>query len=101
VVVTATIGAEGNVIEADAVGPPMLLNGAVANLKLWRFENLRKSQRQQTIVYDYEIEGAGSCDPSSSLASRVSFDLPRRVEIVAPPVVLCDPAEVVPDRKDR
>lgn len=103
VVVTATIGAEGNVIDARAVGPPMLVKGAVANLKLWKFQRPHVKQAEQTITYDYRIEGEGdtSCDPGSSLSSRVSFDLPQRVEIVAPPVILCDPAEAVAKRKHR
>ncbi len=96
VVVTATIGVEGNVIDAHAVGPPMLVKGAVANLKLWKFQNPRKDQAQQTVIYDYAIQGVAFC---IVLPAKVDFDLPERVELSAQPVVTCDPAVTTPNKK--
>jgi len=104
VVVTATIGAEGDVIDAHAVGPPMLVKGAVANLKLWKFEKPKKGQRQQAIVYDYKIEDAenpGSCEAAPPPPPKISFDLPQRVEITAEGIVLCDPSGTIPSKKHR
>lgn len=97
VVLTATIGPEGNVVDVHAVGPPMLVKGAVANLKLWKFEKPRTGQRQQTIVYDYKIEDDTTCKITPP--SRTSFDLPQRVEIAAPEVILCDPVGTIPAKK--
>jgi TonB family protein len=99
VVVTATIGAEGNVIDARGIGPPMLVKGAVANLKLWKFEKPRTGQRQQTIVYDYKIEDDATCEVTPP--PRTSFDLPQRVEIAAEAVILCDPIGTIPAKKHR
>lgn len=98
VVLTATIGPEGNVIDVRAVGPPMLVKGAVANLKLWKFEK-RKKQRQQTIVYDYKIENDGTCEITPP--PRTSFDLPQSVEIAAPALILCDPIGTIRSKKHR
>jgi hypothetical protein len=79
----------------------MLVKGAVANLKLWKFQRPPDKPVEETITYDYRIEEDGSCDPWSSPSSTVSFDLPQRVEIAAPPVVLCDPAEATPTKRAR
>lgn len=99
VVLTATIGVEGDVIDAHAVGPPMLVKGAVTNLKLREFEKPRTGQRQQTIVYDYKIEDDATCEVTPP--PKTSFDLPQRVEIAAPALILCDPIGTIRSKKHR
>lgn len=97
IVVTAVIDANGAVIETRATGQPILAKIAMQNLRRWTFEKPRHSPWEQTIVYDYRLEGPASCHVSPSL---VTFDLPDRVTIVTNRVHECDPSVTIPKRRD-
>ena len=97
IVVTAAIDANGAVIETRATGQPMLAKSAMENLRHWTFEKPRRSPWEQSIVYDYRLEGVGGCDVSGSF---VIFDFPGHVTIVARPVETCDPISTIPKPGD-
>ena len=97
IVITATIDADGSVIETRTTGQPILARSATANLKRWTFEKPRHLPWEQTIIYDYKLEGTASCEVSPSL---VTFDSPDRVTIVANPVQTCDPSVTISKRRD-
>ena len=97
IVITATIDDNGRVVKTSATGQPLLANLAMKNLRSWMFEKPRHLPWEQTIVYDYRLEGTASCEVSPSL---VTFDLPDRVTIVANPVQTCDPSVTMSKRRD-
>jgi hypothetical protein len=87
--IQATVDRLGNVVDAQADGPPLLAKGALENIRRWKFQTSGSSSTKVTVVYEYRLEGEGNCYPMPPL---VSFDLPGRVEIVARPTHTCDPS---------
>ena len=84
--VALTINADGKVADVKAtttesnVPASHLLEAmTVTNIRRWTFAKPRIAPYKQTIVYDYEIDKSAPLDSPT----KVSFDLPERVTIVA------------------
>jgi hypothetical protein len=92
ILVKVTVNADGNVEDAHATGVPMLAAVAATNARLWTFEKPRHAPFEETLVYEYKMEGTGGCEIEPA---RVSFDFPNRVNIIAQPVHTCDPSVTI------
>lgn len=86
------IDATGNVTGVQLTGPPLLFKGVEANIRSWTFENPKHLPTNQSIIYEFRIEGSPDC---AILPSSVSFDLPDHVNVVAHPVHTCDPVVAI------
>jgi TonB-like protein len=77
VVVAVTVSEDGSVQEAQASGHPLLITGALQNVKTWRF--VRGQKRHLNVTYEYRLD-----EPPADklLQPRVTFDFPNRVRIV-------------------
>jgi hypothetical protein len=95
VIVTATVDASGNVVDAHASGPPMLTDFGVKNIRSWTFEKPKHAPFEQRFTYQFKLEGEPECGVS---ASKVNMDLPDRATIIATPFRFCDYAPTA--RKD-
>jgi TonB family protein len=81
-----TIDADGKVAdvkvtttESNVPGSHLLESMTVTNIRRWTFAKPSLAPYKQTVVYDYEIDGSLPLDGPT----KVTFDLPERVTIVA------------------
>jgi TonB family protein len=86
VTLTLTIDADGNVADVEAKtesnvprASQLLEVVAVANIRQWTFARPPFAPYKQTIVYDYKMDQSLPLDGPT----KVTFDLPERVTIVA------------------
>lgn len=84
--VALTIDADGKVADVEATTTEsnvpkshLLESMTVTNIRRWTFAKPATAPYKQTIVYDYEIDKSAPLDSPT----KVSFDLPERVTIVA------------------
>ena len=84
--VALTIDADGKVADVEATTTEsnvpkshLLESMTVTNIRRWTFAKPATAPYKQTIVYDYEIDKSAPLDGPT----KVSFDLPGRVTIVA------------------
>jgi hypothetical protein len=77
VVVAVTVSEDGNVQDAQASGHPLLITGALQNIKTWRF--VRGQRRHLNVTYEYRLD-----EPPADklLQPRVTFDFPNKVRIM-------------------
>jgi TonB family protein len=77
VVVAVTVSEDGSVQDAQASGHPLLITGALQNVKTWRFVPGQK--RHLNVTYEYRLD-----EPPADklLQPRVTFDFPNKVRIV-------------------
>jgi TonB family protein len=90
VVLTLALDAEGKVesVEATTEDPrllkvPVLQKSAVENIKHWTFAKPPSIPFTQVISYDYEFDASLPGDDGANPISKVTFDLPDRVTILA------------------
>jgi hypothetical protein len=76
-----TIDADGKVadVKATTAGSHLLESMTVTNIRRWTFAKPSLAPYKQTVVYDYEIDRSLPLDGPT----KVTFDLPERVTIVA------------------
>jgi TonB family protein len=89
VTLTLTIDAEGNVKDARASSKVsslslsyLLERPALANVRHWTFAKPPSAPYEQTIVYDFRLDG------SARNGTFVSFDLPDRVTVWSEPALI-------------
>ncbi|MGA2509289.1 MAG: energy transducer TonB [Candidatus Acidiferrales bacterium] len=86
VVVLVTIDSDGKVTDAQVTGNHkwvLLERSAVDNIRLWTFAKPPSAPYTETIAYDYELDPSLPGDDGRSPITRVNFDLPDRVTILA------------------
>jgi TonB family protein len=82
VVVKVTIDTDGTVVLAEVVsGSALLRRASTDNVQHWTFSPPPHSRFTQTVTYEYKLEAISG---DRDAPTKVSFDLPDRVTIVAP-----------------
>jgi len=90
VALTLVLDGEGKVesVEATAENPrlvktPLLQESAVENIKHWTFAKPQSIPFKQVIIYDYEFDNSLPGDNGANPITKVTFDLPDHVTILA------------------
>lgn len=87
VILTVTIDSNGNVNDVKVTNGDksirMLQPSAIENIRLWTFARPSTTPYSQSIVYDYELDQSLPGDDGAHPITKVNFDLPDRVTILA------------------
>ncbi|MGA8766290.1 MAG: hypothetical protein WB559_04675 [Candidatus Acidiferrales bacterium] len=76
-----TIDADGKVVEAEVVsGSALLRKASTDNIQKWSFSKPPHAPFTQTMIYEYKLDGIAK---DNAAHTKVSFDLPNHVDIVA------------------